>query len=172
MVNPQEIISGELGIKRLSEMLPHGSKAVLYDTLAKDKRPRQQIFKNLNSLIVLYESNIDNKRQGHFVCLIPRGHSISYFSSLGRSPTDELNAMHLTKDAIRRVLGSNFTYNRAKLQKDTYSVNDCGYWVLSRAILFDTRLRDFQKLFRPKCIRSSDEMLATMCLLLANNQFR
>ena len=168
MVNTSDIISGELGIKRLSKMLPVGSKAVLYDTLAKDKRSRQQIFKNLNSLIVLYESSIDNKRQGHFVCLIPRGHSISYFSSLGRSPTDEINAMHLTKNAIRRVLGSNFTYNRSKLQKDTYSVNDCGYWVLARAILSDTRLRDFQKLFRPKCIRSSDEMLSVMTLLLAN----
>lgn len=168
MVNPQEIISGELGIKRLSEMLPAKSKAILYDTLVKDKRPRQEIFRNLNSLIILYESTIDNKRQGHFVCLIPRGHSISYFSSLGRSPTDEMNALHVTKNAIRRVLGSNFTYNRTKLQKNTYDVNDCGYWVLARAILFDTRLRDFQKLFRPRSIRSSDEMLSTMALLLAN----
>ena len=168
MVSSQEIVSGELGIKRLNAMLPQGSKAVLYDSLVKDKRPRQTIFKNVNSLIVLYESHIDGSRQGHFVCLIPRGHSISYFSSLGRSPTDEMNALHVTKDAIRRVLGSNFTYNRVKLQKNTYNVNDCGYWVLARAILFEKRLRDFQKLFRPKSIRSSDEMLSTMSLLLAN----
>jgi hypothetical protein len=168
MVTANEIISGELGIKRLSTMLPEGSKAVLYDSLAKDTRPRQLIFKNINSLVVLYESTIDGKRQGHFVCLIPRGHSISYFSSLGRSPSDEMDALHITKNAIRRVLGSNFTYNRAKLQKDTYTVNDCGYWVIARAILFDMKLRDFQKLFRPKSIRSSDEMLSIMSLLLAN----
>ena len=128
----------------------------------------QQIFKNLNSLVVLYESEIDNKRQGHFVCLIPRAHSIEYFSSLGRSPSDEMNSLNIKKDAIRRVLGSNFTYNRSKLQKDSYTVNDCGFWVLARCILWGNKLREFQKLFIPRRIRSSDEMLSVMSILLAN----
>ena len=168
VISEQEIVGGELGIKRLGKMLPKGSKAILYDTLVKDKRPRQQIFKNLNSLVVLYESEIDNKRQGHFVCLIPRAHSIEYFSSLGRSPSDEMNSLNIKKDAIRRVLGSNFTYNRSKLQKDSYTVNYCGFWVLARCILWGNKLREFQKLFIPRRIRSSDEMLSVMSILLAN----
>lgn len=168
MVSLREIIREPLGLNKLREMLPNNSKAMLYSDLAKNKASRESIFKGLRSIVVLYETKIDGKRQGHWVVLIPRAHSISYFSSLGRSPSDEMNALHQDTTAFNRILGKNFTYNRAKLQLQNYNVDDCGYWALARAILVEFKLRDFQKLFRGRTIRSSDEMMGLMTLLLAN----
>ena len=79
-----------------------------------------------------------------------------------------MNALHQDTTAFNRILGKNFTYNRAKLQLQNYNVDDCGYWALARAILVEFKLRDFQKLFRGRTIRSSDEMMGLMTLLLAN----
>jgi hypothetical protein len=168
MVQLSDIISKPMSLSRLRELLPAKSKAVLYATLQKDKRNRQDIFRGINSLVVLYEGRIDGRKQGHFVCLIPRAHSISYFSSLGRAPTDEMNAFHTDPTAFKRLLGKNYTYNRKKLQLNSYTVEDCGYWVLARAILVDMKLKDFQKLFGVRSFRSSDEVLANMVFLLAN----
>ena len=168
VISLKEIRREPLGLNKLRAMLPEDSKAILYSSLAKDKRSRQAIFKGLRSLVVLYETKIDGKREGHWVVLIPRAHSIEYFSSLGRSPSDEMNALHVDKTAFSRLLGKNFTYNRAKLQLQKYDIDDCGYWVLARAILVEFNLRDFQKLFRGRIINSSDEMLGLMTLLLAN----
>ena len=168
MVGLREIIRKPLGLNKLREMLPSDSKAMLYSELAKDKRSRQAIFKGVRSIVVLYETKIDNKTQGHWVVLIPRAHSIEYFSSLGRSPSDEMHALHQDPTAFSRILGKNFTYNRAKLQLQSYNVDDCGYWALARAILVEFKLRDFQKLFRGRTVRSSDEMMGLMTLLLAN----
>jgi len=168
MVGLREIIRKPLGLNKLREMLPSTSKAMLYSSITNDKRSREAIFKGVKSIVVLYETKINGSRQGHWVVLIPRAHSIEYFSSLGRSPNDEMNALHQDKTAFDRILGKNFTYNRAKLQLQSYSVDDCGYWALARAILVEFKLRDFQKLFRGRTIRSSDEMMGLMTLLLAN----
>jgi hypothetical protein len=168
MVRLKDIISKPMTLTRLRELLPDDSKAVLYSTLQKDKRKRQDVFRGINSLVVLYEGKIDNKKQGHFVCLIPRPHSIEYFSSLGRAPTDEINAFHADPTAFRNLLGKNYTYNRKKLQLNSYTVEDCGYWVLARAILVKMKLPQFQNIFQPHSLRSSDDVLGNMMYLLAN----
>ena len=160
------IISQPLGLEKLRSILPEDSKAVLYETLRGKKRA--DVFKNLNSLVVLYETKIGGKKQGHWVVLIPRAHSLEYFSSLGRSPTDEMNALHQNPTVFRELLGKNFTYNRKKLQLDSYKVEDCGYWCIARAILHELKLSAFQRLFTPRPLRSSDEVLAVMSALLAN----
>ena len=161
----QNIISQPLGLEKLKSLLPKGSKAVLYESLRNSKR--SDVFKNLNSMVVLYETKIDNKTQGHYVCLIPRAHSIEYFSSLGRSPADEINAMHEDPTVFRKLLGKGFTYNRKKLQLDSYNVEDCGYWCVARAILHESNLSPFHRFFTPRQLTSSDEVLAVMSLLLA-----
>ena len=108
------ILSQPLGLEKLRSLLPKDSKAVLYESL-RGKR-RGDVFKNLSSLVVLYETKIDGKKQGHFICLLPRAHSIEYFSSLGRTPMDEMNALHVNPTVFRSILGKNYTYNRKKLQ--------------------------------------------------------
>jgi hypothetical protein len=168
MVSQKEIVSKPISIDTLRKLLPANSNAVLYKSLQRDSRSRGEIFKNNKTLAVLYEGVIDGKRQGHFVLLIPRAHSIEYFSSLGRSPADEINSLHENPTAFRELLGKNYTYNRKKLQVDSYTVSDCGFWVAARAILWKKKIGEFQKLFEPRCIKSSDEMLALTTLLLAN----
>jgi hypothetical protein len=160
------IISQPLGLEKLRSILPEDSKAVLYESLRGKKRGT--LFKHITSLVVLYETKIDGKKQGHWVCLIPRAHSLEYFSSLGRSPTDEMNALHVNPTVFTDLLGKNYTYNRKKLQLDSYTVEDCGYWVVARAILHELKLPAFQRLFTPRSLRSSDEVLAVMSALLAN----
>ena len=155
-----------MGLEKLRTLLPEDSKAVLYESLRGKKRGA--LFKNLSSLCVLYETKIDNKKQGHYICLIPRAHSLEYFSSLGRSPTDEMNALHQNPSVFRELLGKNYTYNRKTLQLSSYKVEDCGFWVIARAILHDLKLAAFQRLFTPRALRSSDEVLAVMSGLLAN----
>ena len=160
------IISKPLGLEKLRSLLPDDSKAVLYESLRGKKRTT--LFKNLTSLIVLYETKIDGRKQGHWICLIPRAHSLEYFSSLGRSPTDEMKALHQNATVFRELLGKNYTYNRKKLQLDSYKVEDCGFWCVARAILHELKLPAFQRLFTPRSLRSSDEILAVMSALLAN----
>ncbi len=169
VISLQNIVSETLDIERLREMLPKRSKAILYNSLTKLLPIRRKdLFKQLDSLIVLYEGVIDKKKQGHYVVLIPRAHSIEYFSSLGRSPTDEMHALHEDNTAFKTILGKNYTYNRRRVQLDSYSVEDCGYWVLARAILYKHKLPKFLKLFQPRSVKGSDEMLSIMSLLLAN----
>lgn len=157
-----------MGLEQLRSMLPSESKAVLYSTLQGSKRKRAHIFKNITALVVLYETTINRKVQGHYVVLIPRAHSIEYFSSLGRSPLDEMNTLHIKPTAFRDILGKNYTYNRKQLQLDSYSVEDCGYWAIARCIMSHIKIAQFQRLFVPRQLRSSDEVLALMSLLLAN----
>jgi hypothetical protein len=169
MLSLKDIMSKPVAIENLRKLLPKNSSAVLYSTLARDNKSRSEIFKNNKTLVVLYEGIIDGKKQGHFILLIPRAHSIEYFSSLGRSPADELNSLHENPNAFRKLLGKNYTYNRKKLQLDSYTVEDCAYWCIARAILWKIKISEFNKLFQAKCLKSSDEILANMCLLLANN---
>ena len=161
----QNIISQPLGMEKLRSLLPKQSKVVLYESLRNSQR--SEVFKNLDSLVVLYETKINNKKQGHYVCLIPRAHSIEYFSSLGRSPADEMNALHQDPTVFRKLLGKGFTYNRKKLQLDTYTVEDCGVWCIARAILHKSKLSPFLRLFTPRQLSSSDEVLAVMSLLIS-----
>ena len=168
MTSVKRVISEPLELNRLRALLPRESKAVLYKTLRDSKRKRAQIFKGITSLVVLYETTVNKKLQGHYVVLIPRAHSIEYFSSLGRSPRDEMNTLHIDPGAFRDLLGKNYTYNRKKLQIDSYSVEDCGYWAVARCIMSHLKLAAFQRLFVPRQLRSSDEVLAVMSLLLAN----
>ena len=65
MVSLQEIIREPLGLNKLRGMLPRDSKAILYSSLANDKRSRQAIFKGIRSLVVLYETH--GKHLGHCI---------------------------------------------------------------------------------------------------------
>ena len=164
----KKIISQPLGLEKLRSLLPSRSKAVLYESLRNSKRSK--VFANLDSLVVLYETKIDNKKEGHYIVLIPRAHSLEYFSSLGRSPTDEMSSLHQNPTIFKELLGKNYTYNRKKLQLQSYNIQDCGYWCVARCILHELKVSPFQRLFTPRQLTSSDEVLGVMSLLLANKR--
>ena len=150
----------------LRKKLPDRCKAVLYKTLHGD-RHRSEIFKGLDALVVLYEGEIDNIKQGHFVCLLPRNTHIEYFSSLGFSPSHETSILGLKNDIFNRILGKNFKYSRVKLQRDKYDVNTCARWVLARCYFQSWNLQRFQSFFQKNLhIQSPDDKVTLMTMIL------
>ena len=163
----KQLESKEIGIKALREKLPEGCKVILYDSLRKDTRHRSEIFKNVSALVVLYEGKIDDVKQGHFVVLIPRPTHIEYFSSLGFSPNHETTILGLDNKVFKRILGKNFKYSRAKLQRNKYDVNTCGLWVLARCYLRNWNLQHFQSFFQKRHhISSPDDLVTLMTMML------
>ena len=85
-----------MSIENLRKYLPNYAKAVLYKTLSSSKN---DVFADGKTcVVVLYETTINKKKQGHFVLLIDRKNYVEYFSSLGKSPRDELNELELKGD--------------------------------------------------------------------------
>ena len=156
-----------MSIAALRARLPSNCKAVLYDTLRADKRHRSKIFADTEALVVLYEGVIDGIKQGHFVVMIPRKTHIEYFSSLGHSPNHETTIIGLKNDVLKRILGTNFKYSRAKLQRNKYTVNTCARWVLARCYLRSWNLQHFQSFFHKRQpITSPDDKVTLMTMIL------
>ena len=163
----KKIESTPISIEELRRRLPKYCNAVLYKTLQKDKRHRSKIFADTNALVVLYEAEIDGQVQGHFVVLIPRKTHIEYFSSLGKSPNHETTILGLENNVFKRLLGSNYKYSRAKLQRDTYTINTCGRWVLARCYLVDWNLQRFQSFFQKRQqVNTPDDKVTLMTMIL------
>ena len=131
------------------------------------RRSKKDVFSQSDCVVVLYESIINKKKQGHFVVLIVQGNLVEYFSSLGKSPTDELHEMQLNETPkFKQILGKRFKYNKIPLQnQQDYTVNDCGLFVIARCLLRKKPLREFIKLMRTTP-RSSDDLIALMSILL------
>ena len=66
-------------------------------------RHRSEVFKGKRAVIVLIPKK--GTKSGHFICLIPRKSHIEYFSSLGGSPTEELQKLHESLDIFENLLG-------------------------------------------------------------------
>lgn len=153
-----------MDIREIRKYLPPNSKAILYETLSNSKK---NVFADHECVVVLYETTINKRKQGHFVCLIDRGNYVEYFSSLGKGPTVELSEMKLDKtNKFKEVLGKNYSYNKTPLQNQAdYRVNDCALFCIARCLLKDKKLRDFVKIMRRRP-RSIDDMISLMSLLL------
>ena len=163
----KQIEKKQIDITQLRKKLPENCKAVLYDTLKRDKRHRSDIFKDVTGIVVLYEGDIDGRKQGHYVVLLPRATHIEYFSSLGNSPSHETTILGIENDAFKRILGTNFKYSRAKLQRDRYDVNTCGWWAIARCYLHHWNLQRFQSFFRKRQqITGPDEKVVLMTMIL------
>lgn len=160
----KELKSQPMSIENLRKFLPGYAKAVLYKTLSSTKK---DVFANHDCVVVLYETEINKKKQGHFVVLIDRGHYTEYFSSLGKAPTAELGEMGLNEtNKFKQILGNNYRYNKTPLQNQAnYTINDCGLFCIARVLLKEKKIRDFVKLLRTRP-RTSDDQIALMTLLL------
>ena len=108
----------------------------------------------------------DGVRDGLRV-LLPGKKSIEYFSSLGNSPSKELQLLDEPKAIFEELLGTRFNYNRRALQSGKYDVNDCAAWVLLRVHFRKMKLREFQALFsRRVSLQSPDDIAAIMAIAL------
>lgn len=156
----------KLDITDVRKILQGHATVVLYKTLSHT----QDVFKTHDCVVVLYESSIGGRKQGHYVVLLKVGGSVTYFSSLGKSPQDELKLLKLNETPkFAKILGKKYTYNRTALQnKSDYTVNTCGLWAIARCLLHDLDNSRFVRLFRSP-LRTTDEKIAFANLLLLKN---
>ena len=146
----------------LKQRMPANVDVIQYKRLK--GRHRSEVFRGKRAVVVLIPKK--GTESGHFVVLLPRKHHIEYFSSLGRSPESELQALHEPLSVFRNLLGKDFIYNRTVLQSGKYSINSCGAWVLARVYLAKLKMREFVELFkRPVSLTSPDMMVAALSLL-------
>ena len=159
----QDIKSTGVSLGFIRARLPPKCRAVEYQSL-KGKH-RSEVFRDTKALVVLIPKKDSPK--GHFVVLIKRPKSISYFSSLGNSPAKELALLQEPRKIFEDLLGPNFTYNRRQLQSGAYNVNDCGIWVLLRVYFRKLKLRDFLQLYsRRICLETPDDLASIMGVVL------
>ena len=147
----------------LKERVPDKVDVISYEKL-KGKH-RSKIFSGKRAVIVLIPKK--GSKMGHFIALIPRKNHIEYFSSLGNSWEKELEMLNEPTEIFQQLLGKNFIYNRVKLQKNVYTINDCAAWVLTRVYLSKLKLREFVNLFSGRVtLSNSDDIMAMLAILL------
>jgi len=127
-------------------------------------RHRSDVFKGSRGIIVLLPSKIS--KVGHYICLIPRKHHIEYFSSLGNSPQKESTLLHTDEGILTTLLGTNFVYNRKKLQGGDFKIRSCAMFCVARLYMSDLKLREFQQMFSKSVTLSTpDDIVSILCLL-------
>ena len=169
--NLREIIQKQVGIRELRALVPDYCRVVLYSSLLNDTRHRSLLFGHKTCVIVLYEGEIDDRQQSHFIVLSKRSNRIEYFSSMGYTAHHELSILNLKgkKPAFERLLGKAYEVNRKRFQQDKYTVNDCAWWCLARVMLYKLSLKEFQKFYSSKpTIQNTDDLLALTMFLIAN----
>ena len=154
-----------MGVKFLKERLD--IPVVPYKFLL--NKTRSKLFEKHAGIVVLIPKK--GTTSGHFIILLARRNHIEYFSSLGNSPQSELGKLHEPLGIMTNILGRDFIYNRAKLQQNTYKIQDCAAWVLLRWKFKHLKLREFVKLFQNKItLSSSDDIAALMTLVLLTSK--
>ena len=162
----QQVKQTPVSIEFLRKRMPAGVKVLDYRRLPKS---RAKLFEGGKPVVVLIPKKGENV--GHFVCLLPWKRSIEYFSSLGNSPETELALLDEAKEKMMTILGNNYTYNRTKLQRATYKVQDCASWCIARVMFSELKLREFLKLFQSSVVlRSKDDVVSFLTLLMMKNK--
>jgi len=151
-----------VSIKFLRDRLPKNVDVVTYQSL-KNKH-RSQVFKGKRAVVVLIPKK--GSKMGHFIVMIPRAGHISYFSSLGGSPFEELKQLQEPRIIFENLLGKNFIYNRVRLQSGAYRIVDCAAFVLARVYLSKLKQREFLGLFQQRLsLQSADDVAGVLALL-------
>ena len=146
----------------LKSKLPPRCTILEYKDLS--NKHRSQLFQEFDCVVVFIPDA--NNKVGHFVMLSARDRHISYFSSLGGSPTSELKRLGQDDSVMMNILGKHFTYNSKALQSSAKNIQDCAPWIICRAYLNHLKLNDFQSLFSHSIhLQTPDDMVTFMTLL-------
>ena len=158
-----EIETTPVSIGFLKKVVGEDVRVLHYKELR--KYSRSALFKGKKAVICLIPHR--KLKKGHFVCLVPEAKGISYFSSLGMSPEQELTKLGDEPTLMSELLGKTFTYNRVKLQNSSsYSVNTCGAFVFARAKLSRMKNREFVDIFKRQLVaQSPDDIVSALVLL-------
>jgi hypothetical protein len=155
--------STPIDMKILKTKLPSYCNILQYKELA--NKHRSDLFQKYDCIVVFIPSK--TAQVGHFILLSARDRYISYFSSLGGSPTQELKRLGQDDSIMMNILGKHFTYNSKPLQSSAKNVQDCAPWIIARSYLNHLKLKDFQKLFSHSVhLQTPDDMVTFMTLLI------
>ena len=159
----ETIESTPVSIGFLKKRVPKTVSVLAYQQL--EGKHRSQLFKGKTAIIVLVPKK--DSKMGHLICLIPRRNHIEYFSSLGNSFESEAKMLGVNPHIIQNIVGNDYIYNRVKLQKAKYTIQDCAVFVLLRLKFHKMKLREFTQLFSRKIIlESSDDIASFMGMTL------
>ena len=151
-----------IDMRTLKAKLPAYCGMLEYKQLA--GKHRSALFQKYDCVAVFLPST--TKKVGHFVLLSARDRYISYFSSLGGSPTSELKRLGQDPSAMMNILGKHFTYNSKALQSSAKNIQDCAPWIVARSYLNHLKLADFQALFSHSVhLKTPDDMVTFMTML-------
>ena len=140
------------GIKRIG--LPRNVAAVLYQNLDSTHLKK-------DAVIILLEDK--KQRIGHFITIV---NGKEYFDSYGKSPEFALKKTN-SSDKLLRLLPKNYVRNRARLQRETGSIETCGLFCIARALFNHLTQKEFLGLFRKKThLNNADETITLMTLLI------
>jgi len=160
--------SEPVGISHLRRAAPDYVGIQLYDKLpiggSIDK-----VFGRKRAVILFYSMHDKRGKElpkmGHYSCIVRRGKRVEYFSPYGYRPEFEIHATH-SSGKLLALLGKNYVRSSAALQ-NRQQANTCARWALCRAIMCDTRLEVFVKLFSAKMHLSSPDDIVTLATLLS-----
>lgn len=151
-----------VSVRFLKSIVPANIKVLHYQELQKFNRT--SLFKDTDAVICLIPHK--SLKKGHYICLLPKNGHISYFSSLGMGPSQELVKLKHEENLMSSILGKRFVYNRTRLQnQNNYSINTCGAFVFVRAKFHKLKNREFVELFRSISLQSPDDIVACLVLL-------
>ena len=148
-----------VSIADLKKLVPAKCKVVKLNEL-KGKH-RSQVFKGVRAIIVLLPSKVS--KIGHYITIIGRKHHIEYFSSLGNSMEYESKLLHSDEGILKQLLGSNYIYNRRRLQGSNFKIRTCAMYCVCRCYLSDLKLREFIPLFTNRItLKTPDDVVSMM----------
>lgn len=164
----------DLSGEDIMRMCKNKVKIIDYETM-ENYKTIDDVFDNNNATIILYETK---KNFGHWTLLLKDNDNLEFFDPYGLKPDEELkydnnyntrihngvlvpHLTHLLNDSPYKL-----NYNKKRLQKMLKDINTCGRWCVSRVILRNYTLPEFQKLFTDNVNHTPDFWVTAYTLLL------
>ena len=158
-----------LSISVLKKVVPAHCRVVLYDRLP---RTVAALFGSKPCVVVLYQMHSKgrtNDQVGHYSLLIRIGKKISYFSSYGFKPEQEIALTH-SKGRLLKLLGRNYEYNRVALQRKRHA-NTCGLHCIVRSYFYKLKNSEYAKLLQSRfTAKGPDDLVSIMALCLVSDE--
>ena len=158
-----------LSMGTLTKALPNHCGIILYDRLPKTL---EALFGRKTCMVVLYQMHKKgraNNQVGHYSLVMKNGKKISYFSSYGFKPEQEINLTH-SKGQLLKLLPKGYTYNRVALQRKRHS-NTCGLHCIARSYFYRLSHSEYAKLLQSRfTAQNPDDLVSIMNLCLVSDQ--
>ena len=100
------------------------------------------------------------------VLSIPNAEPYYYSQGCSLGVNSVLVEVHTDEGIMKQLLGTNFVYNRKRLQGGDFKIRTCAMWCVARLYLSDMELREFQQMFSKSVTLSTpDDIVSILCLL-------